>query len=91
MHETIFNQKQVLQGTIFILIASITNYTYAKFYEVWTIIFNVIAISGYSGVYFILKYLHAVVTFYTYLLGISSDELVIMAWNVNIMFIQYVY
>ena len=24
---------------------------YAKFYEVWTIIFKVIAISGYSGVY----------------------------------------
>ena len=29
-------------------------------------------------VYFRLKYLHAVVTFYTYLLGISSDEMVIM-------------
>ena len=69
MHETIFNQKQVLQGTI-ILIASITkNYMYAKFNEVWTIVFKVIAISGYSGVYFRLKYLHAVVTFYTYLLG----------------------
>ena len=64
---------------------------YAKFYEVWTIIFKVIAISGYSGVYFRLKYLHAVVTFYTYLLGISSDEMVIMAWNVDIMFLQYLY
>ena len=28
-------------------------------------LFSVIAISGYSGVYFRLKYLHAVVTFYT--------------------------
>ena len=64
---------------------------YAKFYEVWTIIFKVIAISGYSGVYFRLKYLHAVVTFYTYLLGISSDEMVIMAWNVDIMFLKYLY
>ena len=35
--------------------------------------------------------LHAVVTFYTYLLGISSDEMVIMAWNVDIMFLQYLY
>ena len=34
---------------------------YVKFYEVWTIIFKVIAISGYSGVYFRLKYLHAIV------------------------------
>ena len=75
----------------FILIVSITNYMYTKFYEVWTIIFKVIAISGYSGVYFRLKYLHAVVTFYTYLLGISSDEMVIMAWNVHIMFLQYLY
>ena len=33
----------------FILIASITNYVYAKFYEVWTITFKIIAISGYSG------------------------------------------
>ena len=46
---------------------------FTKFYEIWTIIFKVTAISGYSGVYFGLKYLHAVVTFYTYLLGISSD------------------
>ena len=75
----------------FILIASITNYMYAKFYEVWTIIFKVIAISGYSGVYFKLNYLHAVVTFYTYLLGISSDEMVIMAGNVDIMLLQYLY
>ena len=64
---------------------------YAKFYEVWTIIFKVTAISGYSGVYFRLKYSHAVVTFYTHLLGISSDEMVIMAWNVDIMFLQYLY
>ena len=75
----------------FILIASITNYMYAKFYDVWTIIFKVIAISGYSGVYFRLKYLHAVVSFYTYLLGISSHEMGIMAWNVDIMFLQYLY
>ena len=75
----------------FILIASITNYMNAKFYEVWTIIFKVIAISGYSGVYCRLKYLHAVVTFYTYLLGISSAEMVIMSWNVDIMFLQYLY
>ena len=36
IHETIFNQKQVLQGNFlsFILIASITNYMYPKFYEV---------------------------------------------------------
>ena len=47
----------------FILIASIKNYMHAKFYEVWTIIFKVIAISWYSGVYFRLKYLHALVTF----------------------------
>ena len=60
---------------------------YAKFYEVWSIIFKVIAISGYSGV----KYLYAVVVFYTYLLGISSDEMVIMAWNVDNMFLQYLY
>ena len=64
---------------------------YAKFYEVWTIIFKVIAISGYSGVYFRLKYLYAVVTFYAYLLGISSDEMVIMSWNMEIMFLQYLY
>ena len=64
---------------------------YAKFYEVWTIIFKVIAIYGYSGVYFRLKYLHAVVTFCTYLLGISSDEMMIMAWNVDIMVLQYLY
>ena len=76
---------------LFILIASITNYMYAKFYEVWTIILKVIAISGYSGVYFRLKFLHAVATFYTYLLDISSDEMVIMAWNVDIMFLQYLY
>ena len=73
----------------FILIASITNYVYAKFYEVWTIISKVIAISEYLGLYFRLKYLHAVVIFYTYLLGISSDEMVIMAWNVDIMLLQY--
>ena len=60
---------------------------YAKCYEVWTIIFKVIAISGYSEIYLRLKYLHAVVTFYTYLPGISSDEMVIMAWNVDIMFL----
>ena len=41
-----------------------------------------------SNIYCIL---HAVVTFYTYLLGISSDEMVIMAWNVDIMFLQYLY
>ena len=64
---------------------------YAKFYEVWTIIFIVIAISGYAGVYFMFKYLHAVVTFYTYLLEIFSDEMVIMVWNVDIMFLQYLY
>ena len=64
---------------------------YAKFYEVWTIIYKVIAISGYSGVFFWLKYLHAVVTFYTYLLGISSHDMVIMAWTVDIMFLQYLY
>ena len=40
---------------------------------------KVIAISGYSGVYFRLTYLRAVVTFYTYFLGISSNEMVIMA------------
>ena len=62
---------------------------YTKFYEIRTIIFKVIAISGYSGVYFRLKYLQAVVTFYNYLLGISSDEMLIMAWNVDIMFLQY--
>ena len=49
--------------------------------------FKVIAISGYFGGYFRLKYLHTVDTFYTYLLGISSDEMVIMAWNVDIMFL----
>ena len=62
---------------------------YAKFYEVWTIIFKVIAISGCSGVYFRLKYLQ--VTFYIYLLCISSGEMMIMAWNVDIMFLQYLY
>ena len=36
----------------FILIARITNYMYAKFFEVWTIIFKVFAFSGYSGVLF---------------------------------------
>ena len=87
MPETIFNQKQVLQFLSFILIASITNYMYAKLYEVWTIILKVNAISWYSGAYFRLKYLHAVVTFYSYLLGISPDEMVIMAWNVDIMFL----
>ena len=56
MPKTIFNRKQVLQGTIFII------YSYCKynklyvrqFYEVWIIIFTckVIAISGYSGVYY---------------------------------------
>ena len=55
MHETIFNQKQVLQGTI-LIINSYCKYNkfnmYAKFYEVSTIIFKVIAISGYSWVYF---------------------------------------
>ena len=75
----------------FILIASITNYVYAKFYEIWTIIFKVIAISGYSGVYFRLKYLHAVMTFNIYLLGISSDEMLNLAWNVDITFLQYLY
>ena len=64
---------------------------YVKFYEVWTIIFKVIVISGYLGVCFRLKYLHAVVNFYTYLLGICSDEMVIRAWNVDIMFLQYLY
>ena len=48
---------------LFILIASIPNYMYAKLYEVWMVILKVIAISGYLGVYFRLKYLHAVVTF----------------------------
>ena len=62
---------------------------YAQFYEVWTITFKVIAISWYWGVYFRLKYLHDVVTFDTYLLGISSDEMVIITWNVDIMFLQY--
>ena len=75
----------------FILIVSITNYMYAKFYEVWTIILKIIAVSGYSGVYFRLKYLHALATSYTHLLGISSDEMVIMAWNVDIVFLQYLY
>ena len=64
---------------------------YAKFYEVWSIIFKVIVISGYSGVYFRQEYLHAVVTFYTYFLGIFSDEMVIMVWNVDILFLQYLY
>ena len=36
-------------------------------------------------------FLHFFFTFYTYLLGISSDEMVIMAWNVGIMFLQYLY
>ena len=76
---------------LFILIASTANYMYVKVYKVWTIIFKVIAISWYSGVYLRLKYLHAVVTFYTYLLGISSDEMVIRAWYVDIMFLQYLY
>ena len=71
---SIKNKSSKVLFLSFILIASITNYMYAKFYEVWTIIFEVIAISRYSGVYFRLKYLHAIVTFYTYLLGISSDE-----------------
>ena len=75
----------------FILIASITNYMYAKFYEVWTIILKVIAISGYSGVYFRLKVLHAVATFYTYLLGI-----ILMKWwswleMWTLCFLQYLY
>ena len=61
MHETIFNQIQVLKGTIFVIYSyckymCITNYMYDKFYEVWTIIFKVSAISGYSGVFFRLKY-----------------------------------
>ena len=47
------------------------------------------AISKYAGVYFRLKYLQAIVTFHTYLLGISSEEMVIMTWNVDIMFLQY--
>ena len=64
---------------------------HAKFYAVWTIIFKVIAISWYSGVYFRLIYLHAVVTFYTYLQGISSDKMVVMAWSMDIMFLQYLY
>ena len=64
---------------------------YAKFYEVWSIIFKVSVIYGYSGVYFRQEYLHAVVTFYTYFLDISSDEMVIMVWNVDIMFLQYLY
>ena len=69
-----------LQGILsFILIASTTNYMYAKFYAVWTIIFKVIAISRYSEVYCSLKYLHAVVTSYTYLLDISFDELLTVA------------
>ena len=93
MPETIFNQNKSCKVLFFIIYShsSITNYMYAKFYAVWTIILKVIAISGYSEVYFRLKYLHAVVTFYTYLQGISSDEMVIMAWNVDIMFLQYLY
>ena len=75
MHETIFNQNKSCKVLFlsFILIASITKYMCTKFYEVWTIICKVIAMSGYSGVDFRLKYSHAVVTFYTFLLGISSD------------------
>ena len=56
-----------------------------------SLFFKVIAISGYSGVYFRLNYSHAVFTFHTYLLGISSDKMVIMAWNVDIIFLQYLY
>ena len=91
MHEIIFNQKQVrkVPSLSFILIARITNYMYAELNKVWTIIFKVIIISGYLGVYFRLKYLRAAVIFYTYLLGNSSAEMVIMAWNVDIMFLQY--
>ena len=63
------------------------NYMYTKLYEVFKVITN----SGYSGVYFRLKYLNAVVTFYTYLLDISSNKMVIMAWNVDVMFLQYLY
>ena len=32
------------------------------------------------------SYLHAVMTFYTYLLGISSDKIVIIAWNGDIVY-----
>ena len=71
-HFQIKNESCKVLFLSFILIASITNYMYTKFYEVWTIIFKVIAISGYSGVYFRLKNLHAVVTIYTYLQGNSS-------------------
>ena len=42
-------------------------------------------------VYFSHKYLHTVVTFYTYFLNISSDEMVTMDWNVVIMFLQYLH
>ena len=76
MHETIFNQKQVLQGTIFII------YSYCKYNKLyvrqilWSLNhIKVIAISGYSGVYFRLKYLHAIVTFKTHSLGIF------FSWN----------
>ena len=44
-----------------------------------------------QGVYFSLIYLHAIVTFYTYLLDMSCNEMVTMAWNVDIMFQQYLY
>ena len=62
---------------------------YAKFNEFWTIIVKVNAICGYSGVYFRLRYLNTFETFYKYLLGISSDEMIIMAWNMDIMFLHY--
>ena len=43
------------------------------------LLFKLLQFLDIQGVYFRFKYLHAVVTFYTYLLGISSDEMVIMA------------
>ena len=43
---------KVLFSSDIFLIASITNYMYAKFFEVWTIIFKIFAFSGYSGVLF---------------------------------------
>ena len=87
-HETIFNQKQVLQGTVFIiiLIASITNDMYTKFYEVWTTILKFLQFLDIQGSIFTCRsdFLHL-------LLGFSSHQMVIMAWNVDIMFLQYLY
>ena len=80
MPEIIFNQNQVLQGTIFII------YSYCKYNKLY-----VHQILWSLNHYFRHKYLHAAVTFYTYLLGIPSYDMVIMAWNADIMFLQYLY